>query len=464
MLLKVLLPFTSHLLLCAPAFYPSQCSCTKPSNSSVYLPSCCPVGCSVDSCSCSTKAHRLSQPRSSLPPVYNGVRASCSSPLLRLLSLDRSTSVLGDASQPRGASKRRGDRRKEEEQQESPRPRERERTQEISNIICCPCVSFLLRAEDQQPAGGCGGLQPVLITSVLFMLLTHMWYWCVFTGAWQAAVSEERASSTAQLPPPSLLCIHGHLFFSMDVNIFWPSHFYSTSVYPNHSPLALFPFFSVCISLPPNIHISSLSLLWPSCSETGQPRAARWHWRAKLPRMHARLMRGAQQRPHGIYVRHRQSHSDPRDSLIINSNLNLTSNVNPRDNIVVMISAQEPTTSAGALLFSFLPSVLLGSPSHDSCITDTLPGNFLVLLHKVGDFSADFNEAQHAVKAIVNHLTKHRVSYISIAAETVRIYWALPLPSRYYLLLTAASANGVLISPYVPHMFVPQALYAIFTV
>lgn len=51
--------FTSHLLLCALAFYPSQCSRTKPSNSSVYLPSCCPVGCSVDSCSCSTKAQRL---------------------------------------------------------------------------------------------------------------------------------------------------------------------------------------------------------------------------------------------------------------------------------------------------------------------------------------------------------------------------------------------------------------------
>lgn len=70
-LLKVLPrpPFTSHLLLCAPAFYPSQCSHTKPSNSSVYLPSCCPVGCSVDSCSCSTKAHRLSQPCSPQPPV-----------------------------------------------------------------------------------------------------------------------------------------------------------------------------------------------------------------------------------------------------------------------------------------------------------------------------------------------------------------------------------------------------------
>lgn len=110
MLLKVLPrpPFTSHLLLCAPAFYPSQCSRTKPSNSSVYLPSCCPVGCSVDSCSCSTKACRLSQPCSPQPPVYNGVRASCSSPLHRLLSLDRSTSVLSDASQPRGASKRRG--------------------------------------------------------------------------------------------------------------------------------------------------------------------------------------------------------------------------------------------------------------------------------------------------------------------------------------------------------------------
>lgn len=98
----------SLLLLCAPAFYPSQCSRTKPSNSFVYLPSCCPVGCSVDSCSCSTKAHRLSQQRSPQPPVYYRVPASCYSPLHRLWSLDRSASVLGDASQPWGASKRRG--------------------------------------------------------------------------------------------------------------------------------------------------------------------------------------------------------------------------------------------------------------------------------------------------------------------------------------------------------------------
>lgn len=160
---------------------------------------------------------------------YNGVRASCSSPLHRLLSLDRSTSVLSDASQPRGASKWRGDRWKEQQQQQQ---HERERTQEIGVlIICCPCVSFFLRAENQQQDGG-RGLQPVLIPSVLFMLLTHMWYWCMFTGAWQSAVSEERASSTAQLPPPTVLSIHGHLFFSVDVNIFWPSHFWSESLSP----------------------------------------------------------------------------------------------------------------------------------------------------------------------------------------------------------------------------------------
>lgn len=138
----------SLLLLCAPAFYPSQYSRTEPSNSFVYLPSCCPVGCSVDSCTCSTKAHRLSQPRSPQHPVYYRVPASCSSPLHRLLSLDRSASVLSDASQPWGASKWRGDRWKEQHQNESLR------TRESSNIICCPCVCFLFRAEYQQQDGG----------------------------------------------------------------------------------------------------------------------------------------------------------------------------------------------------------------------------------------------------------------------------------------------------------------------
>lgn len=88
------------------------------------------------------------------------------------------------------------------------------------------------------------------------MLLTHMWYGCMFTGAWQTAVSEKRASSTVQLPPPSLLSIHGHLFFSVDVNIFWPSHF-TASLYLNHSPLALLSFFFLfCLSLPFTIDIS----------------------------------------------------------------------------------------------------------------------------------------------------------------------------------------------------------------
>lgn len=56
---------------------------------------------------------------------------------------------------------------------------------------------------------------------------------------------------------------------------------------------------------------------------------------------HTVIIRSTQQRPHGIYVPHCQSHSDPRDSLIINSNLNLTSNADPRDNIVVTISIHE---------------------------------------------------------------------------------------------------------------------------
>lgn len=67
---------------------------------------------------------------------------------------------------------------------------------------------------------------------------------------------------------------------------------------------------------------------------------------------HTVIIRGTQQRPHGIYVPHCQSHSDPRDSLIINSNLNLTSNADPRDNIVVAISTQKSPLRMSERLFS----------------------------------------------------------------------------------------------------------------
>lgn len=69
------------------------------------------------------------------------------------------------------------------------------------------------------------------------------------------------------------------------------------------------------------------------------------------------IIRSTQQRPHGIYVPHRQSHSDPRDSLIINSNLNLTSNADPRDNVVVMISTRAHYKCWSSLVF-FLPFML----------------------------------------------------------------------------------------------------------
>lgn len=198
------------------------------------------------------------------------------------------------------------------------------------------------------------------------MLLTHMWYWCMVTRAWQTAVSEERASSTAQLPPPSLLSSHSHSFFSVDVNIFWPSHFSRISVYLNHSPLALFLPFTAS-----HIHISFSSRRWPSCSETGQPRTVQWHWGAKLPQMHVCVTHSAQQRPHGIYIPHGQSHSDPRDSLIINSNLNLTSNADPRDNIVVMISTQKnplQVLKLSCFLFAFHAPEFSTTPClHNRC-------------------------------------------------------------------------------------------------
>lgn len=86
---------------------------------------------------------------------------------------------------------------------------------------------------------------------------------------------------------------------------------------------------------------------------------------------HTVIIRGTQQRPHGIYVPHCQSHCDPRDSLIINSNLNLTSNADPRDNIVVAISTQKSPLQMSERSCFPSASPLPSSPSHLSSITGT---------------------------------------------------------------------------------------------
>lgn len=109
-------------------------------------------------------------------------------------------------------------------------------------------------------------------------------------------------------------------------------------------PILFSPQFSFSFYLPPTAPPNPVSCWWLSRIETGHLRSLQWHWEAQLPRMcvcHTLSSSPVQQRPHRIYVPRCQSHSDPRDFLIINSNLNLTSNADPRDNIVVTISTHK---------------------------------------------------------------------------------------------------------------------------
>lgn len=227
-----------------------------------------------------------------------------------------------------------GNRWKEEQQNES------RRTGEISNIICCACVSFLSGAEYQRQDGGGGGCsQPWL----------HLFYSCCWLTCDIGAsplergklLSGKRAPSAAEPPPPSSATTHVCSFLRMlifpDLHVFIP--YMCICIVP-----FLFPSFFAFHSLSP-----SASLLCHAGGRLVQKRVNREpSGDIEEPNClecarvsHTVIIRGTQQRPHGIYVPHCQSHCDPRDSLIINSNLNLTSNADPRDNIVVAISSQK---------------------------------------------------------------------------------------------------------------------------
>lgn len=193
------------------------------------------------------------------------------------------------------------------------------------------------------------------------MLLTHVWYQCMTTGPWQTAVSGKRASSTTQPPkstPTSQFCTHNHLcFFSLHPNVFWPSQlvfFFLLYVCLNHSsPPALFPsilfqFSFYCLSFspstslpPPHPYVTLVAVSYRNRSSEKPPVTLRSQIAMNVCVCHTLSSSPVQQRPHRIYVPRCQSHSDPRDFLIINSNLNLTSNADPRDNIVVTISTHK---------------------------------------------------------------------------------------------------------------------------
>lgn len=159
-------------------------------------------------------------------------------------------------------------------------------------------------------------------------------------------------------PPPSncalaIICV---LCSFSSHHVFWPSQF----VCLHHSPprvfflLLQFSFylcFSVSVFLSHLPHLSYPPLMsswWLSLIETGHLRSLQWHWEAKLPWMCACLCVCV---THCHHPQHNRGHTEfmfpaaraivtPGTFLIINSNLNLTSNADPRDNIVVTISTQ----------------------------------------------------------------------------------------------------------------------------
>lgn len=256
-----------------------------------------------------------------------------------------------------------GDRWKEEQQNESRRSRE------TGNIICCPCVSFLFGAEYQlQDGGGVGGvgaaasLDYICFIHVVdsHVILVHL-HWSMANcclGKGQAAP-----------PPPSSATTDVSSFLRM--LIFPDLHVFIPYMCIWIGPL-LFPSFFAFHSLSPSLlcHAGgrlvqkrvnrepSGDIEEPNCLECARV-------------SHTVIIRGTQRRPHGIYVPRCQSRSDPRDSLIINSNLNLTSNADPRDNIVVAISTQKSPLRMSERARFLSASPLPSSPSHVPSITGT---------------------------------------------------------------------------------------------
>lgn len=164
-----------------------------------------------DSCTHPTNMHTHTH------ACYSILACFCRRPLFSFAppwSLDSSASVLSQASQPQGPTEWRGDGRKEEKQKD----RRRERKDRTTSFAASFSSDGAAAAEGEER----GGSGANLITSVLFMLLTRMWYQCTTTGPWQTAVSGKGHAA----PPPSPL-LHPQSFvrrfFSSHLNVFWPS-------------------------------------------------------------------------------------------------------------------------------------------------------------------------------------------------------------------------------------------------
>lgn len=252
-----------------------------------------------------------------------------------------------------------GERWKEEQQNESPGSRERSATS-FAAPVCLSSPELSISGK-MEVGGAAASLDYICFIHVVgsHVILVHL-HWSMAScclGKGQAA------------PPPSSAATDVSSFLRMlispDLRVFIPY------MCIGMGPL-LFPSFFAFHSLSPSLlcHAGgrlvqkrvnrepSGDIEEPNCLECARV-------------SHTVIIRGTQQRPHGIYVPHCHSRSDPRDSLIINSNLNLTSNADPRDNIVVAISRRKSPLRMSPRSCFLSDSPLPSSPSHVPSITDT---------------------------------------------------------------------------------------------
>lgn len=194
----------------------------------------------------------------------------------------------------------------------------------------------------------------------------------------------------------------------------------------NHSsPLALFPsFLPFTPSHHPHLfHVTPAAVSYRNGSTENRPMTLRSQIASNARVSCTLSSSAAHSRGHTEFMSPTARATLTPGTLIINSNLNLTSNADPRDNIVVTISPKNPVQMLKFPCFLFA----FHAPEFSvTCFLDNRPPVPSVELCQfsfgsIAVFSAAFNETHQAVKGIVNPLTKDQV-YIYIAAEMVRIY------------------------------------------
>lgn len=163
-------------------------------------------------------------------------------------------------------------------------------------------------------------------------------------------------------PPPAVVCIPFLFFASWCFLTF-------TVPSPTDSLLFGFLFTSSILALTAHVYCSSLMttlvLVYYRNRSSGKPPVTLWSQIAmNVPSVCVYVCvshchHSQNKRPQWIYVPSWQSRSDPGDFLIINSNLNLTSNVRPGDNAVVTVS---PRWSSSLYIRDFFKSPPVPTP------------------------------------------------------------------------------------------------------